>query len=163
MNAETYSQRITPTLRSPQMSMKKNVISILRKLSEICSHFLLTFLQNSLLPRVSHRYLTRNALLRRNRRIQTCIQRYRQRRKLDETRALIITKYFMLGGIEAATSKSFTGGLDTATIDNSTADEIAAIQATDFIRVGASNGKYFDPLKPEGWVVDFEGVVKGFL
>jgi hypothetical protein len=69
----------------------------------------------------------------------------------------------MLGGIEAATTKSFTGGLDKHTINNSTAEEIAAIQATDFVRVGAPNGKYFDPLKPEGWVVDFEGVVKGFL
>jgi hypothetical protein len=97
------------------------------------------------------------------RRIQTCIQRYRHRRKLDEARALIITKYFMLGGIEAASTKSFTGGLDKDTIDNSTAEEIAAIQATDFVRAGDQNAKYFDPLKPEGWVVDFEGVVKGFL
>jgi hypothetical protein len=107
--------------------------------------------------------LTGKALLTGTSRIQTCIQHYKARRKLDEARALIITKYFMLGGVEAATSKSFTGGLDKDTIDNSTAQEIAAIQATDFIRTGAPNAKYFDPLKPEGWVVDFEGVVKGFL
>ena len=69
----------------------------------------------------------------------------------------------MLGGVEAATSKSFTGGLDKETVDNSTAEEIAAIQATDFIRTGSMNAKYYDPLKPEDWVVDFEGVAKGFL
>lgn len=97
------------------------------------------------------------------RRIQTCIQRYRRRRNLDETRALIFTKYLILGGIEASTNKSFTGGLDKETVENSTADEIAAITATDFIRAGTTNSRYFDPLKPEGWVVDFEGVVKGFL
>lgn len=69
----------------------------------------------------------------------------------------------MLGGVEAATSKTFTGGLDKDTIHNSTAAEIAAIQATDFIRAGREHSKYYDPSKPEGWVVDFEGVVKGFL
>jgi hypothetical protein len=69
----------------------------------------------------------------------------------------------MLGGVEAATSKSFTGGLDKETVENSTAEEIAATQATDFIRAGGQHSKYYDPLKPDGWVVDFEGVVKGFL
>jgi hypothetical protein len=69
----------------------------------------------------------------------------------------------ILGGVEASGYKSFTGGLDKETIENSTADEIAAIQATDFVRTGSTNSKYYDPLKPEGWVVDFEGVVKGFL
>ena len=67
----------------------------------------------------------------------------------------------MLGGIEASTTKAFTGGLDKATIEDSTADEIRAIQATDYVSTGSK--KYFDPLDSDGWVVDFEGVAKGFL
>jgi hypothetical protein len=67
----------------------------------------------------------------------------------------------MLGGVEASTTKQFTGGLDKDTLENSTTQEIAAIQATDFIRSGKA--KYFDPIRPENWVVDFEGVAKGFL
>jgi len=97
------------------------------------------------------------------RRMQTCIQRYRKKRNLDSVRSNILTKYFMLGGIEASTTKSFTGGLDKETLENATAQEIAAIQATDFIREGSKTGKYYDPSHPEDWVVDFEGVAKGFL
>lgn len=93
-------------------------------------------------------------------RIQTCIQRYRARRKLDSVRSNILTKYFALGGIEVGT-KTFNGGLDKETLENSTAAEIAAIQATDFVR--SSNSKYYDPSDTENWVVDWEGVVKGFL
>jgi hypothetical protein len=66
----------------------------------------------------------------------------------------------MLGGIEAGT-KMFTGGLDKETLENSTAKEIEAIQATDYVRSG--NKKYYDPSDSENWVVDFEGVAKGFL
>jgi hypothetical protein len=98
-----------------------------------------------------------------NRRIQTCIQRYRKRRNLDSTKSHIFTKYLMLGGIEGSTTKPFTGGLDQDTLDNSTAQDIVAIQATDFIRSGHNNSKYYDPEKPEDWVVDFEGIAKGFL
>ncbi|KAB8298105.1 hypothetical protein EYC80_001867 [Monilinia laxa] len=93
-------------------------------------------------------------------RIQICIQRYRARRKLDSVRSNILTKYFALGGIEAGI-KTFNGGLDKETLENSTAAEIAAIQATDFVR--SSNAKYYDPSDTENWVVDWEGIVKGFL
>ncbi|KAA8571115.1 hypothetical protein EYC84_000464 [Monilinia fructicola] len=88
------------------------------------------------------------------------IQRYRARRKLDSVRSNILTKYFALGGIEAGT-KTFNGGLDKETLENSTAAEIAAIQATDFVR--SSNAKYYDPSDTENWVVDWEGIVRGFL
>lgn len=98
-----------------------------------------------------------------NSRIQTCIQRYRAKRKLDEVRANILTKYLMLGGVDATPSKQFTGGLDKDTLESSTAQEIAAIQATDYIRTGTKNAKFYDPADPEGWVVDFTGVAKGFL
>lgn len=82
------------------------------------------------------------------------------RRKLDSIRSNILTKYFALGGIEAGT-KTFNGGLDKETLENSTAAEIAAYQATDFVR--SSNAKYYDPSDAENWVVDWEGVARGFL
>lgn len=97
------------------------------------------------------------------RRMQTCIQRYRARRKLDEFKANIFSKYLILGGVEA-TGKAFTGGaLDKETLAAATAEEIAAVQATDYIRSGVKNAKYYDPDEAEKWVVDFEGIAKGFL
>lgn len=95
--------------------------------------------------------------------MQTCIQRYRERRKLDEKRANIFTKYLVLGGIEANNAKQFTGGLDQDTIENSTAEEIAAIRATDYIRSNTNSLRFYDPGNAKHWVVDFEGLVKGFL
>ncbi|TVY23681.1 Argonaute-binding protein [Lachnellula hyalina] len=96
-------------------------------------------------------------------RIETCIQRYRARRKLDSVRSNIFSKYLIIGGIEA-TGKSFTGGaLDKETLETSTAEEIAAVQATDFVRSGVKNTKYYDPNEAENWVVDFEGIAKGFF
>jgi hypothetical protein len=94
-------------------------------------------------------------------RIQTCIQRYRARRKLDSIKANCFNKYLILGGIES-TNKAFTGGaLDEDTLATATAEEIAAIQATDFVRPGSK--KYYDPAESDKWVVDWEGVAKGFL
>ncbi len=95
-------------------------------------------------------------------RIQLCIQRYRARRKLDEKRANYFNKYLTLGGVETGI-KAFSGGLDKDTIENSTAGQIAEIQATDHIRSGGGNVKFYDPSNPSHWVVDFEGVAKGFL
>ncbi|TVY39550.1 Argonaute-binding protein, partial [Lachnellula occidentalis] len=98
-----------------------------------------------------------------HRRIETCIQRYRARRKLDSVRGNIFSKYLIIGGIEA-TGKSFTGGaLDKETLESATAEEIAAVQATDFVRSGVKNEKYYDPNEAEKWVVDFEGIAKGFF
>jgi len=47
------------------------------------------------------------------------------------------------------------------TLENSTAAEIAAIQATDYVQTGTKNAKFYDG--SDNWVVDFEGVAKGFL
>jgi hypothetical protein len=93
-------------------------------------------------------------------RIETCIQRYRSKRRLDGKRANILTKYFMLGGIET-TTKAFNGRLDKDILETSTTDEIRDIQASDFVRVNEANSKYYDG--SEKWIVDFEGVAKGFL
>jgi hypothetical protein len=65
--------------------------------------------------------------------------------------------------LESSNSKAFGGGIDQDMIEGSTANEILEMQATDYIRDGAQNIRYYDPANPEHWVVDFEGVVKGFL
>ncbi|RFU32090.1 hypothetical protein B7463_g4257, partial [Scytalidium lignicola] len=96
-------------------------------------------------------------------RIQTCIQRYRGKRKLDAFRANVFTKYLTLGGLDSSNAKAFGGGLDKDMVENSTTNEIIDVQATDHIREGAHNIKFYDPTDSEHWVVDFEGVVKGFL
>ncbi|TQS38829.1 hypothetical protein Golomagni_00656 [Golovinomyces magnicellulatus] len=93
-------------------------------------------------------------------RMQSCIQRYRACRKLDQVRSNVFSKYLALGGIETGV-KQFTGGLDKDTLENSTAKEIAAIQATDFIRTHPQSSRFYDG--SENWVIDFEGVAKGFF
>ena len=60
------------------------------------------------------------------------------------------------GGIDAG-PKQFTGGLDAHTLTNSTAAEIANINATHFAPSG--RGSQDDP----EYVVDFEACAKGFL
>lgn len=92
--------------------------------------------------------------------MQSCIQRFRARRKLDPIRANIFSKYLALGGVETGVNQ-FTGGLDRELLENSTANEITAFQATDFIRTYPQNSKFYDG--SDKWVVDFEGVAKGFL
>ncbi|RKF81870.1 putative argonaute sirna chaperone arc complex subunit arb1 [Golovinomyces cichoracearum] len=93
-------------------------------------------------------------------RMQSCIQRYRACRKLEQVRSNVFTKYLALGGIETGI-KQFTGGLDKDTLENSTAKEIADIQATDFIRTNPHSSRFYDG--SENWVIDFEGVAKGFF
>ena len=66
-----------------------------------------------------------------------------------------------LGGVDTSI-KAFTGGLDNEMLDDYSAKEIATIQATDVIS-GGRNRKFYDPSDTTNWVVDFEGVVKGFL
>jgi hypothetical protein len=94
-------------------------------------------------------------------RMEQCIQRYRARRKLDARRSNIFTKYLLLGGVDSGV-KAFSGGLDENTLESSTAAEIATIQATDYIRSGGGSIKFYNAGDPN-WVIDFEGVVKGFL
>jgi hypothetical protein len=94
-------------------------------------------------------------------RIEQCIQRYRARRKFSEVRSNIFTKYLIYGGIDSGL-KAFSGGLDEETLETSTAAEIATIKATDYIQSGNQSIKYYNVDDPN-WVVDFEGVAKGFL
>ncbi|KAK8091408.1 uncharacterized protein PG998_015223 [Apiospora kogelbergensis] len=94
-------------------------------------------------------------------RIEECIQRYRQKRKLKERNAHVFDKYLFFGGIES--SQRQFGGMDIDEIRAATTDEIRQMTATEFIQSGVTSAKFYNPKDTEDWVVDFEGVVKGFL
>ena len=93
-----------------------------------------------------------------NRRIETCIQRYRAKRKFDSHRKDIFDKYLSLGGVDTG-PKMFSGGVDQSTLSDLNAGEIATLTATDSI------GREKDMSGKEGsaWAVDFEAVAKCFL
>ncbi|KAK8050911.1 hypothetical protein PG993_002296 [Apiospora rasikravindrae] len=94
-------------------------------------------------------------------RIEECIQRYRQKRKLTERNSHIFDKYLFFGGVES-TQRQF-GGMDMEAIREASTDEIRQMTARDVIRDSEIGPKFYDPRDTKGWVVDFEGVVKGFL
>ena len=60
------------------------------------------------------------------------------------------------GGIDSG-PKMFGGGLDQKTLEESTAADIARMSATNCVRYDKE-----DPRSSE-YVVDFDGVLKGFL
>ncbi|KAI1660922.1 Argonaute siRNA chaperone complex subunit Arb1-domain-containing protein [Daldinia decipiens] len=94
-------------------------------------------------------------------RIEECIQRYRASRRMDSERLMLFNKYLWLGGIDSS-PRQFTGfAEDRDALAEAEADEIRQMTATDF--VGGSGIRFYDPLKPEHWFVDFEGIVKCFL
>jgi hypothetical protein len=94
-------------------------------------------------------------------RIEACIQRYRQKRRWDNTRTLLFEKYLALGGIDS-TQRMFQG-LDPTDIKTLTSDEIREMTARNVIAHGLAGSKYFDPADTEHWTIDFVEVVKGFL
>ena len=62
----------------------------------------------------------------------------------------------VFGGIESG-PKMFTGGLDNQTLEESTAAEMASITATNYVGDDKMDERARD------FVVDFDGVLKGFL
>jgi Argonaute siRNA chaperone (ARC) complex subunit Arb1 len=100
-------------------------------------------------------------------RIEECIQRFRARRRLDNTREIIFTRYLFLGGIDS-TVRQFqsTQKLADDALEDKTKAEVREITATDVIQRGAddsSNPRFYNPNYPEHWDVDFAGVAAGFL
>ncbi|KAI4866815.1 Argonaute siRNA chaperone complex subunit Arb1-domain-containing protein [Hypoxylon rubiginosum] len=94
-------------------------------------------------------------------RIEECIQRYRASRRMDSERTNLFNKYMWLGGVDTS-QRQFTGfANDRDALEEADADEIRKMTATDF--VGGSGQRFFDPLEQEHWVVDFEGIIKGYL
>lgn len=80
---------------------------------------------------------------------------------MDSERLMLFNKYLWLGGIDSS-PRQFTGfAEDREALAEADADEIRQMTATDFI--GGSGTRFYDPLEPEHWFVDFEGIVKCFL
>ncbi|KAA8904995.1 Argonaute complex, subunit Arb1 [Sphaerosporella brunnea] len=90
-------------------------------------------------------------------RMETCIQRYKARRKWDPTRLLFFTTYLALGGVSTG-QKQFFGGMDEKKMDDMDAEHIATMAATDFITL-----KDRGTTEDSEWEVDFAYVVRGFL
>lgn len=84
-------------------------------------------------------------------RIETCIQKYRAKRKWNDLRIKVFNAYLSLGGIKQG-PKMFQG-LDTKRVSDLDAEEIAMQTATDYVRLD----------EEDEWEVDFCNIVKAFL
>ncbi|KAI0831016.1 Argonaute siRNA chaperone complex subunit Arb1-domain-containing protein [Hypoxylon sp. FL0890] len=94
-------------------------------------------------------------------RMEECLQRYRASRRMDTERTTMFNKYLWLGGIDAS-QRQFTGfAEDREALAEADTGEVRQMTATDFI--GGSGSRFYDPLEPDHWFVDFEGIVRGFL
>ena len=91
-----------------------------------------------------------------SRRIEIAIQRFFAKRNLNSERKDVFDKYMTYGGVDAG-PKMFSGGLDAKTLSDSTAPEIATLTAKHSVGADKGEGDESD------FVVDFEGVAKGFL
>lgn len=98
------------------------------------------------------------------RRIESCIQRFRARRRLDPDNSMLFTKYLMLGGIDAQ-QRQFTGagGIDASQLADATKSDKRAWAANDVIDRSSTTSRWYSPADPDHWDVDFEGVAAGFL
>ncbi|CAK7268187.1 hypothetical protein SEPCBS57363_002967 [Sporothrix epigloea] len=96
-------------------------------------------------------------------RIETCIQRYRARRHLDNERTNLFNRYLKMGGIDC-NPRMFNGAADFEEGETMTKDEVRALTATDVVsRAGSKVSKYYATDNAHMWTVDFSGVVAGFL
>ncbi|KXJ86182.1 Argonaute complex, subunit Arb1 [Microdochium bolleyi] len=94
-------------------------------------------------------------------RIEECIQRYRARRKMDNEQTSMFNKYMFLGGVDSE-QRQFTGiaeDIERLAVSEDK-DSLRIAMARDF--VGNAGSRFYEPGSKD-WVVDFEGVVKGFL
>ncbi|MCJ1311801.1 hypothetical protein MMC25_005474 [Agyrium rufum] len=89
-------------------------------------------------------------------RIETAIERYREKRRMVPEVKDLFDRYLKYGGIDAG-PKPFGGGLDSDQLNYGTAREIAAFGKTTFIPAGNVDGD--DPC----YVVDFDGCLRAFL
>ncbi|CAK7211338.1 hypothetical protein SBRCBS47491_001090 [Sporothrix bragantina] len=96
-------------------------------------------------------------------RIETCIQRYRARRRLDSERSNVFNRYLKLGGIDC-TPCMFNGAAGFEEGQTMTKDDVRALTATDVVpRAGNKDSKFYAADNAEMWTVDFCGVTSGFL
>lgn len=98
-------------------------------------------------------------------RIEECIQRFRARRRMNSEQNYLFSRYLLLGGVDAnARQFQGTSKLGNEDLEGRTKAEVRDISADDVIQRGAkTDSRFYNPSYPEHWVVDFTGVVAGFL
>ncbi|KAJ6444968.1 argonaute complex, subunit Arb1 [Purpureocillium lavendulum] len=94
-------------------------------------------------------------------RIQSCIQRFRARRRLQTEHALFFNEYLFLGGID--TSSNAFGGYDPKDLKDLTPAERRDLMATDTVHGSFNSDDRFYSGANDHWTIDFTGVVAGFF
>ncbi|KAJ0164080.1 Argonaute-binding protein 1 [Colletotrichum tanaceti] len=93
-------------------------------------------------------------------RIETCIQRYRARRRLGASHQMF-NKYLFLGGIDS-TPRMFGGNVD-ADLKDMSPEEKRSAAAIDTVHMSGGGSRFYNDNDPDDWDVDFAGVAAGFL
>lgn len=93
--------------------------------------------------------------------MQSCIQRYRSRRRLQHNRALFFDEYLFLGGVD--TSQGAYNGLDPKELKLLTTSQRKEATSRHVIHEGSSAGDRFYDGDATKWAVDFSSVVAGFF
>ncbi|KAG5929271.1 hypothetical protein E4U53_002479 [Claviceps sorghi] len=94
-------------------------------------------------------------------RIQSCIQRFRSRRRLQGQQPLYFNEYLFLGGVD--TSQNAFAGLDAKDLSHLTPAERRDATARDMVHAGSAADEQFYNGDAEHWSVDFAGVAAGFF
>ncbi|KAK4069574.1 uncharacterized protein Triagg1_6998 [Trichoderma aggressivum f. europaeum] len=94
-------------------------------------------------------------------RIQSCIQRFRSRRRLQFPRTTYFNDYLFLGGVD--TNQGAYTGLDPRELKQLTPAQRRDAAARDVVYEGTGGGDRFHDGDETKWTVDFAGVAAGFL
>ncbi|KAH0491894.1 hypothetical protein TgHK011_003296 [Trichoderma gracile] len=94
-------------------------------------------------------------------RIESCIQRFRSRRRIQASRATYLNDYLFLGGVD--TNPSAYTGLDQKDLKQLTPAQRREVTARDVVYEGSSAGERFYDGDKTKWTVDFAGVAAGFF
>ncbi|RFU80140.1 hypothetical protein TARUN_2055 [Trichoderma arundinaceum] len=94
-------------------------------------------------------------------RMQSCIQRFRSRRRIQHQRVLYFDEYLFLGGVD--TNQGAYTGLDPKELKQLTPTQRREATARDVIYEGSAAGDRFYDGDQTKWTVDFTGVAAGFL
>ncbi|OAA66768.1 Argonaute complex, subunit Arb1 [Niveomyces insectorum RCEF 264] len=96
-------------------------------------------------------------------RIETCIQRFRARRRLDNERSHLFSRYLTVGGVNCE-PRQFNGTAGLYDTEGFTKDELRAMAANDVVaRAGSKYSKYYATDNADLWAIDFAGVASGFF
>ncbi|PHH77188.1 hypothetical protein CDD82_3635 [Ophiocordyceps australis] len=94
-------------------------------------------------------------------RIQSCIQRFRARRRLHQSHVVYFNEYLFLGGIDCSTNPF--AGVDPKELKELTPAERRDATATDAVHRSADADERFYAGNLTHWSVDFTGVAAGFF